>query len=117
MHISSLHHVCSFSSITTCVYVQIGKCFKGTPLLIVLELLEVPVGPSGQSAGPELGDYLMSRQHKALEDEEIVAMLQMSQMVCRGVEYIHSKGIIHCDLAARNVLVDAKVIVVGVGGR
>lgn len=43
---------------------QIGKCFKETPLLIVLELLEVPRGPNGKSAGPELTDFLMCRQVK-----------------------------------------------------
>lgn len=35
-------------------------------------------------------------------------MLTCAHQICRGMEYISSSEIIHCDLATRNVLVDWK---------
>ena len=76
----------------------------------MLELLEVPRDPhTGKAAGPELNDYLMCRRHHKHEENELVAILRMCHMVAKGLDYCHSHGVLHCDLAARNVLVDAKV--------
>lgn len=89
---------------------QIGLSFEVQPLLIVLELLEVKKDPAtGKAMGPELGDYLMCRRHHQHEDRELTELMMMSEMVCRGLAYCHEKQVLHCDIAARNVLVDAKV--------
>jgi hypothetical protein len=119
VHARALLFTCAMPWLLTCtmcpvvsvgVAIQLGVVFKGRPRLIVLELLDVPNDPiTGKAAGPALGDYLMCRRHHTHEENELVALMKMSEMVCRGLQYCHSRGVIHCDIAARNVLVDAHV--------
>ena len=102
-------HTHSHTHTHTHTFTQIGVVFSDhDPLanpprcrLIVFELIK----------GGELHDYLERRQHRATEIEEVTDMLRFTHMLASGLAYIHGRGILHCDLAARNVMVSAVELV------
>eukprot|EP01024_Parvocaulis_polyphysoides_P044153 TRINITY_DN405_c0_g2_i2.p1 TRINITY_DN405_c0_g2~~TRINITY_DN405_c0_g2_i2.p1 ORF type:complete len:307 (-),score=46.19 TRINITY_DN405_c0_g2_i2:787-1707(-) len=55
-----------------------------------------------------LDDFLRQYRHKwnnqMNENELTLVKLRMSQQICSGLVYLHKQGVIHRDIAARNVL-------------
>ncbi|XP_072950567.1 serine/threonine-protein kinase STY46-like isoform X1 [Typha angustifolia] len=75
----------------------IGACTKPPQLSIVTEYM----------SGGNLYDFL-HKQHKVLE---LSLLLKFALDVCRGMSYLHEKGIIHRDLKTANLLMDKEHVV------
>lgn len=76
----------------------IGVCFNRHPKQIVVEFM----------GGGDMSEYL-SKQRKAGKTVRLVGLpllVQMSQDIAEGMEFLEGLGCVHRDLAARNCLLD-----------
>lgn len=69
-----------------------GVCLQEQPIYILFELIR----------GGPLDAYLLENKATVTNDER----LQIVMGVCWGLEYLHSKGVLHRDIAAKNCLYD-----------
>jgi serine/threonine protein kinase len=76
-----------------------GVACKTEPVMIVMELIN----------GGSLDKYLRE------EKPSMEVKLQFAKGAAKGLEYLHSRGIIHRDIAARNCLYDANSKQVKIG--
>lgn len=73
---------------------MLGVIMLSEPKHIVLELLAT-----------EFIDYLRERKRRSSFADEMDALCRLCHQLATGVEFIHEQEIVHCDLAARNVMV------------
>jgi Eph receptor B2 len=79
----------------------VGVCFRTTPLLMMMEYM-----PNG-----DLKSFL--RKADAGELPVLIGqphLLRIGHDVVQGFHYLQSMGYIHCDLAARNVVLSATYV-------
>lgn len=73
----------------------IGVVTAGDPVMLVVQYAE----------HGSLEDFLRTRS--GIAELSVGGKLRIAEDVAKGLVYIHGEGFVHCDVAARNVLLDA----------